>query len=641
MKIIQAIRKEFLEIVHDRTMLAVLLVFPVFIMLFMGSSFGSVKISGLPIGVVGPVNTTFSSVLFADLSESDAFNLLNYDSQEEAMESFRNGQLRAIIIVPEDFEKNLLEGDGAEVKIIVDNSDIALQEAVVAAMGSVIQASSTNITQSYVTAAWDDLYSLNSTASGLAKDISKSREQMESTRDSLDEIRQGIGALDIGKLEQTVAGASASIVELEDFIQSDNESLVNESRNFLANASLALNESIGTVSDTHGKLNAQIAELNNTVETLGLSIAALKTAKNTTLDPLTAAALDANIMGLESLQNTSKQQMDDAEVQVAELEHLNATLYSFAAVLGNYSGALDSAEEEREEQVAEISAKLDSLNESFAEVDSSILQLKELFGEINATTNEIDGTLDEVLVQISSVDHLIFSLQETVALQTAKDPNRIAAPLSVNVQNEYLRSSFVDFIIPQVIAVSLLFSCFLLASISLVREKTRKTVVRLLMIPGALANGVVAKIATITLVSLGQVAIILLVAATIFAVKPPENIAALILGTSISALVLSSIGALIGFVARTESAAIQSSLLIAIPMLFLGNIIFSPDLLPVYTQVLQQLLPLAHITNIFKVILITNGDPTADVAALFSYFVLLALVIAVIVFKRRDISNYI
>ena len=70
MRLLYAIKKEFLEIMHDRTMLLVLALFPVFIMLFMGSSFGSVQINGLPVGIVGPTNTTFTSVLFEGLNQS-------------------------------------------------------------------------------------------------------------------------------------------------------------------------------------------------------------------------------------------------------------------------------------------------------------------------------------------------------------------------------------------------------------------------------------------------------------------------------------------------------------------------------------------------------------------------------------------
>lgn len=93
MKLLHSIKKELLETAHDHTMLAALIVFPVFVMLFMGSAFGSVEINGLPVGVVGPTNTSFSSVLFSGLNQSDAFKLQSYDSEADAMTAFRNGEI--------------------------------------------------------------------------------------------------------------------------------------------------------------------------------------------------------------------------------------------------------------------------------------------------------------------------------------------------------------------------------------------------------------------------------------------------------------------------------------------------------------------------------------------------------------------
>jgi ABC-type multidrug transport system permease subunit len=641
MKILQAVKKEFLEIVHDRTMLAVLIAFPIFIMMFMGSSFGSIEIKGLPIGVVGPTNTTFSSVLFSGLEESEAFNLQSYGSENDAMKAFRNGQLRAVIVVPGDFEQTLQRGNGSDIRIAVDNSDIALQQAVLVAMTSVVQASSTNITRSYVTSAWQDLYKLNSSASMLAADINTSRSQMESTKKALSETRQNMSSFEIQKLETALGNTSASVSKLQGFVSAQNSSgFMDESGGFLYNASFALNESIAAVDETHGKLAGQADELNDTIIALDSSVAALEVLKASTADNITAAALGINIASLKALRDNAQQQLNDTVEQIGKLETLNSTLQSFDISLQNYSLSLSDAKQNQSAALAEAGTGLSLMGTSLKEAGGSISQLKALLSGINTTTESISSTLDDALLQIDDVEQLIDTLQGTVAAQTGRDPETIAAPLSVKVESQYVRSSFVDFIIPQVIAVSLLFSCFLLASISLVREKTRKTITRLLMAPGALANVVAAKIASITLVSLGQVALIMLVAIMIFAVRLPQDIAALVLGTVISALVLSSIGILIGFYARTESAAIQTSLLIAIPMLFLGNIIFSPDLLPTYTQLLQQLLPLAHITNIFKVVLITSGDPAADVAALLSYFVLLALLIAFMVFRRRDIANY-
>ncbi len=642
MRILHAIRKELLETMHDHTMLAALIVFPVFVMLFMGSAFGSIEIQGLPVGVVGPTNTSFSSVLFSDLNQSQAFNLINYDSEEVAMTDFRDGQLRAVIIVPEDFEAALGSGSSSEVRIAVDNSDIALQEAILAAMGSVIQASSTNITRSYVTEAWDDLYLLNQSAADLAEDLNESRAKMEQTRSQLVKIQENMSNIDIGKLEDSLDSAADEIVLMQDKIAEQNDSsFLNKSEDFLYNASFAVNHSIDTVGETHAKLVDQSAELNDTIDALDASISALEFIKSTTSDNLTATALEINIATLESLRNTSVQQADDIEEEILELESLNDTLQSFRSSLEDYGVELGQVKADQSNTLGEVLDGLSALDSSLIESKQTITKLKLLFSEINSTTNEIDGTLEEVLEQTGSVDALINSLQGTVAAQTAKDPETIAAPLSVKVENQYVRNSFVDFILPRVIAVSLMFSCFLLASISVVREKTSKTIVRLLMIPGALGNAVVAKIASITLISLGQVGLILIIALLLFAVGMPSNIMMVVLGTVMSALVLASVGIIIGFYARSESAAIQTSLLIAIPMLFLGNIIFSPDLLPVYTQALQQLLPLSHITNLFKIVLITDGNPSTNLIALGIAFVILAIVQIITVMKRRDIGQYI
>jgi ABC-2 type transport system permease protein len=656
MKILSAIRKEMLEVLHDRTMLAVLLAFPVFVMLFMGTSFRSMEINGLPIGLAGPENIS-SSPLFSGLNESQAFKLQEFGSEEDAMTAFRNGRLRAVIIVPQDFEESLRKGNGSSVRVVVDNSDLALEQSVLAAMSSVIEASSTDITKSYVTSAWGELRDLNASTASLASGIEQTRTNMNQTKASLAQIRQGIDGIEIDSLATSLDSASMNIAALQAQLESQkeefadvsagNDELLDQTDAFLFNASYALNQSEDTVQSTHDKLGAQMMQMNSTVSSLSASIAGLEAIKAGSSDPVVIAALDLNIGSLQSLRTMTQGQIIDAKEEMAELRALNATLDSFGDSLADFSSELETARLNAG-KTAQLGAALDNvskrltqLNASFGSARIEVAKLKGLLGDIKSATSEIDSTLDDALAQTASVDALIGSLQATVAEQTGKDPDTIASPLSVTVENQYERSSFVDFIMPQVIAVSLLFSCFLLGSISLVREKTHKTIIRALLAPGALTDIVIGKIAALMLMSFVQIALILVVALVLFGVKPPESILMLLWGTAISSLVLSSIGVLVGFYARSESAAIQSCLLLAIPMLFLGNIIFSPDLLPAYTQILQQLLPLSHVTSIFKVVLVTNGDPAGDIAALLSYFVLLAVLMAFIVFKRRDITNFI
>ncbi len=633
MKLLYSIKKELLEIYHDRTMLSVLIAFPIFIMLFLGSSFGSVEINGLPVGVVGPTNTTFSSGLISSLNQSNAFNLIGFHTENGAMESFRNGKLRAIIVIPFDIEENLSAGEGSKIRILVDNSDIALQEAILAAMGSVVQASSTGITRDYVVSAWEDLSKLNESATLLEQGIIESKAQMQNTKEDIRGIQEGIGNVGIGNLKQSLENTADQIDDLEGIVSEGG--FVNESSEFLDNAEYALNESIITVAQTYDELILQEEDLNSTIEDLDASIAAIGLIRNTSNDSIINGALDANIIALISLKNSTIAQRDSLVEQRDELSDLNSTLLEFEVQLGDFSSELEVAETMQEERIDEFRSKVGNLGLSLQNASGSIDEMESLFMQINSTTMEIDNALTSVVEQIDSVEELILSLKETVNEQTAKDPERIALPLEVSVEGQYQRESFVDFIIPQVIGVSLLFSCFLLASISLVREKTRKTIVRLRLIPGAFRNSIAAKILTITIISLLQVAIILFVGFGLFSVELPSDVFMLVVGTIISALVLSSIGIILGFIARTESAAIQSSLLIAIPMLFLGNIIFSPDLLPSYTQLLLEFLPLSHITTIFKIVLITSGDPTTNIIALLSYFAALAIIIAAIVYRTR------
>jgi ABC-type multidrug transport system permease subunit len=655
-KLISVMKKEIQEISHDRTMLIILFMFPIFIMIFMGSSFRSMEISGLPIGITGAANATFTEALLSEINQSHAFNLKRYDSENDAMNAFRNGQLHAVIVVPENFDEMIKQGNGSEVRLLVDNSDLSLEQAMLTAMSAVIEASSANITQSYVYGAWGELKDLNSSASLLRGELANTKSRMQETKATLAEVRGKIDGISISSLEGTLDNASARTAGLQGLLLIQKSSLSNASSSskelfaqsdaFIANASDALNESIIGIDGACAKIDSESASLTETRNRLDASMAGLGIIRNAASDATTIAALDLNIASLQSLRDSTAQQIIDMQQEKGNLVSLNLTLQESYDSLNNYSIAIENAKSmsgslyETENALDSASVALSGLNDSFSSARVQVSALGSLLSDISKTSSQIETTLDAAMAQAGSVENLIATLESTVAEQTAKDPKIIASPLSVKVENQYSKTSFVDFIMPQVIAVSLLFSCFLLGSISIVREKTRKTIVRALLAPSALANLVAGKIATLVLISFGQVALILIVASLLFGVSPPMDWGILLWGTMISSLVLSSIGVLVGFYTRSESSAIQGCLLIAIPMLFLGNIVFSPELLPAYTQVLQQALPLAHITNIFKIVLITAGSPGFDIAALISYFILLSIILAYVIITRRDISNY-
>ncbi len=278
MGIFSVIKKELLEISHDRTMMAVLVLFPIFIMIFMGSSFGSMQINGVPVGVSGPENSTFSTLVLDGLSKSDAFKLQTFESSAEAHKAFKDGQIRALILIPQNIDEELERGNGTTIQIIVDNSDIALEKSILAAMGSVLQASSADITKVYVTSAWEDLVSLNASAAELGTDVAETRIKMEETRRELNGIKQNISALDIEGLANSIDDAEEGVSSLQEMISSQKEAINNytdenelffeQSDAFLQNGSATIGESISAVNGAHANLSAQVVELGNTAKAL-------------------------------------------------------------------------------------------------------------------------------------------------------------------------------------------------------------------------------------------------------------------------------------------------------------------------------------------------------------------------------------
>ncbi|MFZ5501591.1 MAG: ABC transporter permease, partial [Candidatus Micrarchaeota archaeon] len=423
MKALSAIKKEMLEILHDRTMLAVLLVFPVLVMIFMGSSFRSLEINGLPIGVAGPTDSAFAQTLFSGLNGSTAFKLQSFDSESSAMDAFRNGQLRAVIIVPEEFEQSLNEGRGATITIAVDNSDIALEQSVLAAMSSVVEASSADITKAYISAAWQDLEVLNRSASSLASEIDGTRAQMLSTKQSLDQVEQDIEELDIESLEGSLDDAEGDVSRLRSLISQQRESLqnasaqeehlLNDTRLFLNNASFVLNESLATVQSAHVKLQNQSEGMEDAIDQLDLSIAGLQAIRAASSDPTINAALDLNIASLQSLRGSTQSQLLAAYDEMAELEMLNSTLNDFRLTLDDYSVQVEDASNapdrmaDFEAALNEADRTLSGLDTSFTNARSEIAKLKTLLVAVGAATEEVDSTIEDALDQMDSFESLM------------------------------------------------------------------------------------------------------------------------------------------------------------------------------------------------------------------------------------------
>jgi ABC-2 type transport system permease protein len=122
--------KDLRVFTRDRMMLISFIIMPIFMMLMMGFIFPSENsLKNTPLGVVdldkGPLGTQIAAVLQQPMPEqtSKMFDIVNLESQAEAVEQIKDQAINGAVIIPEDFSAKITAGEQALVTIISDQSN--------------------------------------------------------------------------------------------------------------------------------------------------------------------------------------------------------------------------------------------------------------------------------------------------------------------------------------------------------------------------------------------------------------------------------------------------------------------------------------------------------------------------------------
>jgi ABC-2 type transport system permease protein len=136
------IRKEFIQILRDKRTLVIILVIPIIQLFLLGYSATS-DVRNIPLAVFDQCHCAESRKLLDAYRIADYFRLAyEVGSQDDIRTLIEQGKTRAGIIIPPDFNQQLVEGN-AEVAFVLDGSD--------ATAGSTALSAATLIGQSYST----------------------------------------------------------------------------------------------------------------------------------------------------------------------------------------------------------------------------------------------------------------------------------------------------------------------------------------------------------------------------------------------------------------------------------------------------------------------------------------------------------
>jgi len=121
-RIVAQTRKELIEIVRDWRTLALALVLPMFLLLVLSAGL-SLRVTDLPVAAQdfddSPASRRFLDAFRASIS----LRLVAWPPERRPEDALASGVARAVLVVPEDFERDVARGVDTPVQLLVDAAD--------------------------------------------------------------------------------------------------------------------------------------------------------------------------------------------------------------------------------------------------------------------------------------------------------------------------------------------------------------------------------------------------------------------------------------------------------------------------------------------------------------------------------------
>ncbi|MHB8840487.1 MAG: ABC transporter permease [Candidatus Aquicultor sp.] len=201
----------------------------------------------------------------------------------------------------------------------------------------------------------------------------------------------------------------------------------------------------------------------------------------------------------------------------------------------------------------------------------------------------------------------------------------VKVPPLIKINNKSVQSdqlTYIDFLLPGVLAMSLMNSGLYGVANSMVARREKGVLRRLKLTPMPLSEFIGAGIINQLVVSLLQSVVLIAVGHFAFKVQITGSLLPLGLVVIIGSLCFITLGFVIGSFAKTSDSAATLGNIIGMPMMFLGGVFFPVDNAPTWIQPLIKVLPLKYLADALRSVMV-QGQSLGSVQT--NLYILLAV----------------
>ncbi len=526
------------------------------------------------------------------------------DCEQTTSQMVKDGKIRGSLTVPNNFYSQIKDGYGTNLDLYLDNSKGQTSFALQTSFEALVNQLNEQIGVAFITEAWNNLQKLNDKLKLASKGLEGPRKASILLKEQTKNASDLLGDLNTHSTRNYIVDANRSLADAKLRIK-DAQDVLAQSPSSQMDLSFG-NLSTAPTADDLTKLfydDCYICQQTN----------------STCLPQEACDSLNASITRL----------IDIEDQRLAAIESINNISARFTQDYGSYGAlanrtaqSLDGLDLDKvEEGINKASERMDDVDAARIEALAQVRQLSEMARNFSTQIITLQSDLDKT--------------SKFLDTYTTKDPKNIVRPVTLNVRKAFAEKKRFDFIAPGVMMITLMLVTMLISASSVVGERRSGTMVRTVLAPRPISLFIIEKVIFLLGLCAVQLAL-MLIAVALFGVYFSFSLG-LLTALAIASLTFVALGILIGSLSKTENTALLTTLVLAIPMMFLSGVFFNFEAMPYFMNILGNLSPLTMCISLLEQIVTYGIGLSATTSLTLIVISVLAIGISIPLLKKSAV----
>ncbi|GFO97717.1 antibiotic transport system permease protein [groundwater metagenome] len=593
------IKKDLKVYIRHRKTLMLIFIAPILIMVLIGSVFSGASEGGLrdvKLGVGG--GSEQGKKIIEELNSSRMFIIVEENTTDPAVieEGVRKGRYSAGIFIPEDETQSL--------RLFLDNSRVQIAPVISTAFLSTTEKMSYELTFGFISKLWKNLKQMESELKPLKEGVLLINRSIVSLNSDTRNVLSSMDEIDVESLNGSISVMKNSLGQMRtDLLQSAAD--INITRQELRE----LDRNVSSIHNDTVELRDDLKFVVDNIDAADTSMRDVQTELHRTYN--LTCTIDPSTQQCVSMALAIRQLRDTRALMLEKTGRIRA-LHSNLETISRRSAELHEKLEKTDIKLQKMQESISNYTSEISKIYGNITNIEtaiDSLGNVKSQSANVSTQMEKLTADmVNSSSALTSDIDRTglvIGEVIARSPAVIAAPIKLDRTPVFKDRSYLDFLMPGIISIVLMFISFLLASITIVQERSKRTLIRTLLTPLSLGTFIFEKTAALIIIAMLQGIILIIVAFVFYGIAiPSAQLAQLFLVILIYAAAFIGIGMALATLAESENTAMLLTLVLSIPMLFLSGVFFPFETMPELMIRLGNALPITMGIRALETVLI-------------------------------------